>query len=243
MSPARINKRTRSLTVALSSLCISTSMQAAVPATLTVYTSRVAWETAVANAGLTLKTEDFNGFNAQPIGGISLSGVDHFQRQSLDLSSVGISLFHDNTTLGVDDNVVHAGPGEQYNVDGTNIIRIDDNPDNLQMTVTSVGALSAFGFDYKGYGGLTEGLLATINGSLESLTPSGIAEAGTAEGDPALFFGFVDTDPNNTYTLFQTTGTDGAFGLDNLSVGNVPEPSSSILLSFAGLVLISKRKR
>ncbi|MGJ8671616.1 PEP-CTERM sorting domain-containing protein [Rubritalea sp.] len=237
-----IYKRTTSLAsaIALSSICISISAQAAVPATLTTYTNRTLWEAAVISAGFTLQTEDFNSFNAQPISASSLAGIDNFQRQSLALPSVGLSLFHANTTEEFDDNVVHVGPGEGLNIDGTNLIRVDDNPDNLQITVSGV-SLSAFAFDYKGYGGSGEGLNVTINGNIEYL--GDIAVADPNEADPAAFFGFVDTDANNVYTLFQTTGIDGAIGLDNLSVGRVPEPSSSILLSIAGLFLIGKRKR
>lgn len=235
--------RTTSLAfaIALCSICTSISVQAAVPATLTTYTDRTAWEAAVISAGLSLQTEDFNSFNPQPISGSSLAGIDHFQRQSLALPSIGLSLFHANTTPSFDDNVVHVGPGDDLKINDTNFIRVDDNPANLQITVTSTGILSSFGFDYKGFGGGGEGLSVTINGNAEYL--GDLALAGDFEATPSAFFGFVDTDLGNAYTLFQTTGTDGAFGLDNLSVGLVPEPSSSMLLSIAGLVLIGKRKR
>ena len=206
-------------------------------AVTTVYTSRVAWVAAAESLGLSIHTEDFNGFTPR---------ADGFQNSStLQLPSVGLQLTHANPSETVDDNVVELAT-DTLNIDGTNFIRVDDDPANLLISVNSEsiysGKISAFAFDYHGYGGATEGLSAVVNGG-SIVIQSGLTEH-TAGSAPTFFFGFIDDNSSNEYTSFSTTGTDGAFGFDNLSIGTtVPEPSSCLLLGFGGLVMLNRRKR
>lgn len=227
---------TNKLPLRSASLLACLGLYSQAQAATTVYTSRSAWEAAAAGLGLNVLTEDFNSFTAL---------TDSFQNSSnLQLPSVGLQLTHANPSTA-DDNIVQSGT-ESGNIDGTNFLRIDDNPGNLLIGVNSgsiySGEISAFAFDYHGYGGGAEGLSAIVNGvstSIQSVLPEHLA--GTS---PTLFFGFIDDNSSNFYTSLSTTGTDGFFGLDNLSIGTtVPEPSSCLLLGFGGLVMLNRRKR
>jgi hypothetical protein len=193
--------------------------------------------------GLNVLTEDFNGFTPR---------VDGFQNSStLQLPSVGLQLTHANPSETVDDNVVELAT-DSLSIDGTNFIRVDDDPTNLLISVNSgsiySGEISAFAFDYHGYGGAgvgagVEGLSAIVNGS-STIIQSMLTEHISGSVPTALFFGFIDDNSSNEYTSFSTTGGDGAFGFDNLSVATtVPEPSSCLLLGLGGLVMLNRRKR
>lgn len=214
-----------------SALCFSWGAQA--DAAITTYTNRSLWEAAVATAGLNLSiTENFD----------TLVGQNFQNGNTLNISSVGLSFTHSHPSTDLDDNIVENGSGSQ-NLNGTAYARIDDY-DSATPTVfenlliqTTVSNISAFGFDYAGYGSSTE----TLTSNLGVIEPSGLT---VAAPNVSLFFGFIDTDPSNVYTSFSSTGTDGAWGIDNLATAtSIPEPSSFLLMSLSACGLLFSRSR
>ena len=199
-------------------------------AVITTYTDRTAWQFAVDNAGLSLvtDTEDFNSF-----------ALNTFFHTTPLVSSAGFNVSHSGTGNGTGNDIAvqNITSGSSFDIDGTNQITSDDGSGgNLVFTITSASTVHAFGFDYRSYGGSTEGITSNLANILVPITSAG--------GTPG-FFGFLDTAPAGSYTSFSTTGSDIGYGFDNVSLATVavPEPSSSILLGLGALGLVVRRSR
>lgn len=183
-----------------------------------LFTDRAAWETAVASAGLTSQTENFNSFAQDTI----------FASPAVITSSLGFTVTNTNGATSPStvssNNIVLDGTGSG-NLDGTTYLQPDDGsngPDgNTVFTFSS--PIRAFAFDYGSFGdAATEGLAADGSNVFVPVA----AQSGTS---PRFrFAGFLDT--SGSFSVISTTGRDTTYRIDNVAFAAVPEPSSFLFL-------------
>ncbi|MGE9267579.1 MAG: PEP-CTERM sorting domain-containing protein [Verrucomicrobiales bacterium] len=211
----------------LGALFSATQMQGAI----TIYTDRTAWENAVSVAGGTAQTEDLNGIATETsFGAAPLT------------TSLGLTIYHTSAQGFPSGQNSVQNDGGAYNMNGSNYLQVDDDDPfaagNLEFTFTAGTSVSSLGFDYRFFGeepdqGLTSNL-GLIQTKLENTSPGDLQ---------TRFFGFVDDDPSQHYTLFRFTGENIGYSIDNISFAEtVPEPGTGILGLIAATLLF-KRKR
>lgn len=212
----KMNKHSFSTALAVATLGVAVLTPAA--NAFNVFTSRAAWEAAI--AGATITTDPFDN--------------DIAQAQSITLDSGIISTNSD--PVGFDDNSVSGGV---YNN------ATDGNGSTAAETVTwdFPEAIFAYGADFIG---VEDGEL-TLTGNFDgtgdqTLTVS--TEIGGANG----FLGIVGEATFSSIVFGNNAITDNIFNIDNASFGvqaesqSTPEPSAVIALGLFGLGLgISKR--
>lgn len=203
-------------------LCILTVHTA--QATLTFYTDRTEWETAV---GAGILTEDFESITPYFLSeGVNSTGL-------IDIEL--INLLSENEW-----NAMDGGTGSQ-NVNGSQFYQGGCNANSGTVSNSGAdfidihlpGAVMAFGGDFEStYSG--DGLTLSVAGEEHEFT------ALLPNDDGSGFLGFISTETFSTVRLYDVEKRE-TFGIDNVSFPT-PEPATLTLLTLGGLSFLRKRK-
>lgn len=163
----------------------------------------------------------------------------------------GLSILGAGQSIGVDTEITNDStqPFEGFNTTagGSNFLKIEENQPGpgveppVGVTFEFATPVLAFGANITGADPAVSGAISAIfdNGQIHTIPLDGTVGGG------AQFWGFTSDTPVSRITFLASpelgVGTD-AIGVDDLRWVQTPEPSISLLLLFAGLILSGRRR-
>jgi hypothetical protein len=210
-------------------------------AAITPYTSKAAYDAAVASAGLVnIVTEDFQSTTG-PLG--SGIGPHSFTQNSVTYSGSGIRFSAGSNPVNSGNNslgTIFSGGWEDITDDLTIAIPPSSRAVGFNF-LTSYAAMDPANFFRASAGGVDVEFTNFLSGTA-------VASGSDLPVIPyrSFFIGFVgdtigDTIGSATLSAFNSASVDG-FRIDNVQVAAVPEPSSMLLAGVAGLLGLVRRR-
>ena len=196
----------------------------AVPVT---YSSRTAFNAALATLGATATTETFESIDPA-LRGTNLTDADPGTRVGATIGNVTLSSAN---AIGV-----------QFVSGNTQLftsLRNTATPAERYLSFTVPTASIAFGID----------LVSFTASSTDTLTATGLGASTTYTSNTPVFFGVIDTAaPATSFRLTRPTSVLSPVTFDNVTfataaVTSVPEPGTLALLGLAAAALVARRRR